>query len=340
MMHITELASVYMENVWIWSADHDMEDSNQVQIDVYTGRGLLIESQGPTWLWATSVEHAVMYNYQASGAQNLLMGLVQTESPYFQVHPAAPAPFSPGTFANDPTFSNCSPTSKTCAVSWALRVVDSSAVYILSTGLYSWFQNYDQTCVNDGSNTCQDALFQTEESTDIWVYNLITIGAVQMVSPLNGVPTLAAGNRNGFASSLLAWLGGANQTTGRRTFTGYEIYTSTWITNELPLVSSSCASALAATIKCNDYLQDFKDASFHGTPGNDTFTGSVCDVGCGESLASWVKNVDKYCPDDLWGEGIPAAILGNYMWYGYNETCQNDPSTGQYCNRKFISRTE
>lgn len=56
MMHITSSSSAYLENVWIWTADYDMDDQvDQTQINVYTGRGLLIESQGPTWLWSTSV---------------------------------------------------------------------------------------------------------------------------------------------------------------------------------------------------------------------------------------------------------------------------------------------
>jgi len=44
-----------MENVWLWTADHDMDDNGSDggngQIDVYNGRGLLIESSaGGVWL--------------------------------------------------------------------------------------------------------------------------------------------------------------------------------------------------------------------------------------------------------------------------------------------------
>jgi glucan 1,3-beta-glucosidase len=51
-MHITPIGSgVYMENVWLWSADHDIDDSQDTQITVYSGRGLLIESStGNIWL--------------------------------------------------------------------------------------------------------------------------------------------------------------------------------------------------------------------------------------------------------------------------------------------------
>ncbi|CAF9932953.1 MAG: hypothetical protein HETSPECPRED_008499 [Heterodermia speciosa] len=53
-MHITKpAAGIYLENVWLWTADHDLDDPSgqNTQITIYTGRGLLIESQnGPVWL--------------------------------------------------------------------------------------------------------------------------------------------------------------------------------------------------------------------------------------------------------------------------------------------------
>ncbi|PNP53567.1 hypothetical protein FNYG_15744 [Fusarium nygamai] len=73
---------------------------------------MLIESKGPTWLWGTSVKHCVLYQYQLSSAQNVVIGLIQTETPYFQSFPEAPAPFKPGAFPNDPEFHNYTKTSK------------------------------------------------------------------------------------------------------------------------------------------------------------------------------------------------------------------------------------
>lgn len=67
------------------------------------GIGILVESQGPTWMYGTASEHNVLYQYQLYGAQNLFMGMIQTESPYFQPKPAPPAPFGTtlGHFAGD-----------------------------------------------------------------------------------------------------------------------------------------------------------------------------------------------------------------------------------------------
>ncbi|KAL3443939.1 hypothetical protein BJX65DRAFT_311416 [Aspergillus insuetus] len=70
-----------------------------------------------------------------------------------------------------------------------------------------------------------------------------------MVSPFNGVPTYACNNVNGFLLSILAWLGGAEQTTGERDFPGFSIYTTESLEkNDLP---ASCVTALTALIKCN-----------------------------------------------------------------------------------------
>jgi glucan 1,3-beta-glucosidase len=51
-LHITSSASgLYMENCWLWTADHDIDDSANRQITIYNGRGLLIESvAGNVWL--------------------------------------------------------------------------------------------------------------------------------------------------------------------------------------------------------------------------------------------------------------------------------------------------
>lgn len=49
-MHITSSASgVYMENAWLWTADHDLDSASNTQISVYSGRGLLIEGKN-IWL--------------------------------------------------------------------------------------------------------------------------------------------------------------------------------------------------------------------------------------------------------------------------------------------------
>jgi len=51
-MHITPSAGgLYMENNWLWTADHDIDDPSNRQLTIFSGRGLLIESTAGTfWL--------------------------------------------------------------------------------------------------------------------------------------------------------------------------------------------------------------------------------------------------------------------------------------------------
>ena len=51
-LHVTPSATgVYLENVWLWTADHDLDSADSTQISIYSGRGLYFESSaGTAWL--------------------------------------------------------------------------------------------------------------------------------------------------------------------------------------------------------------------------------------------------------------------------------------------------
>jgi glucan 1,3-beta-glucosidase len=221
LMHITSSASGYFENVWAWVADHDLDDPRNAattegsdgipvnvftQISIYVGRGILIESQGPTWLYGTASEHCQMYQYQLVGASNVYLGHMQTETPYYQPSPNALQPYkaSASAFPSDPIFTDCS--SDLCRGAWALRVLNSSDVFIYSAGFYSFFQNNELGCV--GENKCQFALIDTNFADALYVYNIFTKGSIQVVSPQGGLPPILANSTtlNGYTSEIAAWL--------------------------------------------------------------------------------------------------------------------------------------
>jgi hypothetical protein len=134
-------------------------------------------------MYATASEHNVLYQYQLYGAQNVFMGMIQTESPYFQPKPAPPAPFGTtlGQFAGDVEPSACAANQASCRHSWGLRAVSSYNVIIAGAGLYSWFSDYAQDCLS--SHSCQEAIVSTIYNSNLWLYNLVTIGARSMVNP-------------------------------------------------------------------------------------------------------------------------------------------------------------
>lgn len=118
----------------------------QTQISIFSGRGILIESQGPCWFYGTASEHSQLYQYQLLNAKNIYFGHMQTETPYYQPVPDATGPIKAniGGFPYDPDFKDCAG-KKECMKAWALRVIKSSNIYVYSAGFYSFFQ--DVSCI-------------------------------------------------------------------------------------------------------------------------------------------------------------------------------------------------
>ncbi|KAG7417883.1 LysM domain-containing protein [Fusarium oxysporum f. sp. rapae] len=150
-----------------------------------------------------------------------------------------------------------------------------------------------------------------------------------MVSPLNGVPTLGKPNRNGFASSILAWLGGSKNVTGQRTFEGYRVHTEK--TLDIDRFPEACQNAPTALIRCDNYTEEWTTASYHGVLPREVDLESVCDKGCAQAISDWRSAVDTYCGNATWHNGAAAGVLGSFVSQGINETCQTDKS-GNYCN--------
>ncbi|KAK6335750.1 hypothetical protein TWF730_003128 [Orbilia blumenaviensis] len=208
LLRVTNQANGYFENVWGWTADHDIDSGpDQTQIDVYAARGFLIEGPGPTWLYGTASEHNVLYQYQFHNARNIWMGMIQTESPYYQGIPAAPTPFedSLGKFPMDPPFNQCNGAGDwyTCGFSWAVRILGSTNVYVYGAGLYSWFQQYSQVCLE--TESCQSRVFQIHQSTGVHIFNLMTKASLTMITRWNGRPAWAVDNHNAYGSTIAAW---------------------------------------------------------------------------------------------------------------------------------------
>ncbi|WEW59950.1 hypothetical protein PRK78_005432 [Emydomyces testavorans] len=187
LMHVTKQASGYFENVWLWVADHDLDDpdlkndnNTLTQCSVYVARGLLIESTAASWYYGTASEHAVFYQYALQGAKNVHMGMIQTEEPYYQPNPAPPEPFNDavGLFPGDPPYNGGAGEPRDAG--WGLRIKNSSQISVHGAGLYSWFSNYKQDCLQTVS--CQDRMVKLEGNHgNVRMYNLVTIGSRVMI---------------------------------------------------------------------------------------------------------------------------------------------------------------
>lgn len=200
LFHITPEASVYLENTWFWVSDHELDLSDHSQINIYNGRGVLIESTKGAWLWGTASEHNVLYNYQLTNSANVFMALIQTETAYFQGNPDALVPFDVNAKYYDPDFkATCTDGSDKCARTWGLRAMDSKDLYVYGGGLYSFFNNYDQECVP--LNNCQDHMISIENSA-VHLYGISTKASINMVTVDGKSAALDSDNRNNFCAAL------------------------------------------------------------------------------------------------------------------------------------------
>ncbi|KAF2398831.1 pectin lyase-like protein, partial [Trichodelitschia bisporula] len=218
MLHVRSGSSIYMENMWFWvaGADHDVESKLQTRINIYGARGVLIESQGPSWVYSVSNEHSTLYNWQLAGANNIYLGHIQSETPYFQAgQTPSLRPYPPSEhFAYDPEFADCGAAKgfDTCREAWALRVIKSRNVYLYGGGFYAFFTDYKDDCAKFGG-VCQDRLIDTDYSEGVWMFNLFTVGGKEVISPQGDadlIPSLKTVERkteeNGFATATNAWL--------------------------------------------------------------------------------------------------------------------------------------
>ncbi|TDL27296.1 exo-beta-1,3-glucanase [Rickenella mellea] len=194
-LHLTPASSAYLEGTWVWLADHDL-DNDHAQITVYSGRGILSQSMGPVWMIGTA-EHHTLYQYNLAGAQNHYLGLIQTETAYYQPSPPVPSPWTPRGDYYDPSFNSGQ------VQGWALRILDSNNILIYGAGLYSFFQNYDTTCVS--SNNCQTQLLDVDTTSNVYIYSLSTVATTYQLSISETGVIEEASNANGFASTITAW---------------------------------------------------------------------------------------------------------------------------------------
>eukprot|EP01130_Rhizamoeba_saxonica_P013428 TRINITY_DN5734_c0_g1_i3.p1 TRINITY_DN5734_c0_g1~~TRINITY_DN5734_c0_g1_i3.p1 ORF type:complete len:633 (-),score=128.00 TRINITY_DN5734_c0_g1_i3:1280-3178(-) len=195
MMHITETGSCYMENIWGWTADHDLDD--ETQINVYNTRGFLSESKGPIWMYGTAMEHNILYQYNFVNSENVVMGLIQTETPYFQ--PSVNTPFN-ATDPTDPIFCDINKNPK-CAMSYAVNIDKSQDIFTYGAGLYSFFDCWSQDCLQDTPPSCQRELVKIRRSKHIYTYGLNTYGSFYMLTA-DEKYSKAGSNQNVFCSTV------------------------------------------------------------------------------------------------------------------------------------------
>ncbi|OAX38483.1 glycoside hydrolase family 55 protein [Rhizopogon vinicolor AM-OR11-026] len=196
-IHLTPGSSAYFEGTWVWVADHDLDTPDSPQTSIFSGRGILSESNGPVWFIGTSSEHSTLYQYNLVNAQDHYIGFAQTETPYYQPVPDAPAPFSTDATYYDPIFSS------SINMAWGMYIQSSSDIIIFGAGFYNFFQDYTQDCLT--TNTCQVQVFNIDTESSVTAYSVSTVGITYQLSVSQNGVILSSENRNGFQETFTVW---------------------------------------------------------------------------------------------------------------------------------------
>ncbi|GLB40558.1 putative glycoside hydrolase family 55 protein [Lyophyllum shimeji] len=196
--HVASTGGGYFENVWVWAADHDLDDPGEGRINAYSARGIFIDNTPePVWLVGTASEHHTLYQYSIVGSQNVYAGMIQTETPYYQPSPLPPLPFSALSDWDDPSFS-------LSGSAWGLVVAKSSSVFIYGAGLYSFFQTYSEAC--KPTVDCQKGIALVDDaSAAVFIYGLNTIGATTMLTVGTTNVVAQSQNRDGLQATMTVW---------------------------------------------------------------------------------------------------------------------------------------
>ena len=193
-MHLTPSSSAYIENMWGWTADHDLDGGHGQTISV--GRGFLIEATAATWLHGTASEHNTLYQYNFQNAANVFAGMQQSETAYWQGPGSpslAPAPWTPLTSYGDPDFSNCSGGDSQCRMGWFSYISDSSNLLLYGAGFWTFFNHNDGSC---GGNICQSNAINIRSTSSLSWFGINVKDNVNLI--LNdGVPVVTEFNNPG-----------------------------------------------------------------------------------------------------------------------------------------------
>jgi glucan 1,3-beta-glucosidase len=194
-MHLTASSSAYIENMWGWTADHDLDSGNGQNIA--TGRGFLVEATSATWLHGTASEHNTLYQYNFNNAANVFTGMQQSETPYWQGDGSsdlAPVPWTPLGSYGDPTFTNCGSSDAQCRMAWFARISGCSSLFFYGAGFWTFFNNNDGGCQTNG--VCQTNAINIRNTTSLSWLGINVKDNVNVIDN-NGVALVTQNNNPG-----------------------------------------------------------------------------------------------------------------------------------------------
>jgi hypothetical protein len=100
-------------------------------------------------------------------------------------------------------------------------------------------------------------------------------------------------------------------------------------------LTTACETALNQTITCDAAISSLMTNGYVGSFDNSTVTSNVCQAGCGSTIANLHNSVASGCGQTAGLiPGLPFLGIIDMLWSNWNQSCFNDPTTGQNCNGK------
>ncbi|KAI2468269.1 glycoside hydrolase family 55 protein [Annulohypoxylon bovei var. microspora] len=209
LAHFTASSSAYVDNMWGWTADHDLDGidnplTNPQYISV--GRGVLIESTKPSWFIGFSSEHNTLYEVNINEAENVFIGFQQSETPYWQGGNSSlrtPDPWAPVALDSDPDFSWCAADDVHCRMSIYQRISGSNGLSLYAGGFWTFF-NANGGCAT--GEVCQTDAVRIDNATDV-SYLGLGVNHVGNLVVQDGEPVItSSGNIGGWFANVAAYL--------------------------------------------------------------------------------------------------------------------------------------
>ena len=207
LLHLTNSSSAYIENMWGWTADHDL-DGGPGSYAIAVGRGALIEATKGTWLVGTAMEHNTLYQYNMNNAANVFSAMQQSETPYWQgaSDTMAPQPWKGDRHPTDPTFSNCQSGQAQCAMAWFEVISGSHDLFLYGGCVWAFFNDGTSHPCGENNPGCQNNAVDISNSSSTYLYgtNVHDIATI-FRSDGRAVATSAA-NGGGWGGVVAAYL--------------------------------------------------------------------------------------------------------------------------------------
>ncbi|PPJ57558.1 hypothetical protein CBER1_10524 [Cercospora berteroae] len=119
-LHLSSSSSAYINNAWVWVADHAV-DHAKVATNTAGKGGVLVEATKGTWLTGLGSEHWWCYNLGYNKASNVFVSMLQSETNYQEGNSQngsgppsdpPPGPFTPT--SSDPNWDHCNNAPAVC----------------------------------------------------------------------------------------------------------------------------------------------------------------------------------------------------------------------------------